>query len=275
MLRKTGWLCVILLLASAPLVQAQSPAATAANFDAFARAYFTAAAEPEMWKTLGPAFKLMPEGAWRYDSRDSVCVGFETNLPARSYVLYGLVSGGYGYATPMTSRGTFIHVHTLRNLLPHQTYYYRVVAVDERGMVAQSEENVFTTQPMASAIEVPGKLQGPPYNLNTANGVYLVTRDIVADATAINITADGVRLDLGGHTVAYDNKSGAPDPSRNQPLYGDVGSNGPCGIRTAKGLKNVKIVNGKVIQGAGMDPSPYLGFFPIFQIGRASCRERV
>ncbi len=264
MLKKIGWLCVAVLLVSATSVRAQVPAATAANFDAFARAYFTAAAEPDMWKTFGPAFKFVDGGAWKHVSRSSATIAFETNLPARSYVLYGLVPGGYGYSTPMTTRGTFIHVHSIRFLLPNTTYYYRTIAIDERGLVAQSEEMCFTTQPTPRAIEVPGTLQGPPYNLDKPNAVYLVTRDIVADATALNVTADGVLLDLGGNWIIYNQKSGAADPGNSTRLYGPQGAEGPCGIRTADGLKNVKIVNGTVFQGAAMGHSRYNGFFPVF-----------
>ena len=264
MSRKIAWTCALLVVIGASGLRAEPPYLTAAKFDAFARAWFTAAAEPDMWKALGDEFKFVPGGAWKHVSRESACVAFETTLPARSYVLYGLVSNGYGAATPVAGRGTFLHVHYLRFLLSNTTYYYKLVAWDERGRLIQSDEMSFTTAAMPRAVEVPGTLAGPPYNLDKANTTYLVTRDIVADATAINVKADGIVLDLGGNTLIYNNKSGVADPGSNEAMFGQVGAKGPCGIRTADGLKNVKILNGKVAQGAGMGVSKYDGYFPVF-----------
>ena len=266
MLRKIAWVCAVVLLVRASSVQAEPPAVTAAKFNAFAQAYFTAAAEPDIWKTFGTELKFVPEGSWKYVSRTSACIAFETTLPAHSYVQYGLVSNAYGYVTAVAPRGTFVHVHQLRFMLPNTTYYYRIVAYDERGSVARSEEMCFTTpaMPAPKVVEIPGMLGAPPYNLDKPNTTYLVTADILADATAINIKADGIVLDLGGNTVVYNNKAGVADPGANEAIFGPQGAKGPCGIRTADGLKNVRIVNGTVRQGAGMGVSKYEGYFPLY-----------
>ncbi len=268
MLRKIAWMSVVALVANVSLAWAEPPVVTAAKFDAFARAYFTAVAEPDMWKTFGSDFKFVttPESNWRRASTTSAVVAFETNLPAKSYVLYGMLPGAYAYATPVETRSTFIHVQYLRYLQPGTTYYYKIFTFDDRGLLIMSDESSFQTTAVVrgKVIEVPGTLQGPPYLLDQEGATYVVTRDIVADSTAFNITKSGITLDLGGNTVIYNNKAGVADPNANEAFYGPQGAGGPCGIRTADGLKGVKIFNGKVEQGAGMGVSKFNGYYPIF-----------
>ena len=136
-------------------------------------------------------------------SQNSAALGFETNLPAKSYVEYGATSS-YGQRTADPDRHYYLHLHYLTGLAPNRTYHYRWVAVDERGNVLRSADKTLQTKTFAGAVMVPGALSGPPYVLDQANTRYVLTQDIFAHTRAFTIKANGVILDLNGHVVTYD-----------------------------------------------------------------------
>ena len=242
---------------------AQTPEEVCERFDRFCGEHFRAEAEPEVYATFGRDLKIDPAGQWRYVSETSACLAWQTNLRARSHVEYGPTTK-YGRRTRAGGRPFSVHVHYLRDLKPDAAYHYRFVCVDERGNKVVGADATLTTRRLAAAVRVPGDLPGPAYVLDRPNTTYLVTKDITADSTAFNIAADGVTLDLGGHTVTYDAKAGAADPTADERLYGWHASQRPCGIRTADGRRRIRIVNGRVRQGAGRGTSRPSGYNPIF-----------
>jgi len=214
---------------------------TYATFNEFCLQYFGAEKEPLLYQTFGEQLKALDEGAWRYVSEQSACVCRGTNLPAKTFVEYG-ESRRYGHNTTEPERPFFLHVHYLRDLKPATTYHYRMVSVDERGNRHVSEDQVIQTRALADAVRIPDDLRGPPYVLDRPNSTYLVTEDLSADGTAIFIAASGITLDLGGHTITYDEQR-------------DTSDEGACGLRGHKtrgiGLEKLTVVNGLVQRGSG------------------------
>ncbi|HUV39113.1 MAG TPA: hypothetical protein VMY39_05835, partial [Planctomycetota bacterium] len=240
------------------------PLVTEAQFNGFCAAYFNAVTEPELPRAVGSTLTIVKEGDWQYASETSAVVACETNLPAKSYVEYGPKPNYYIYVTPLVIRATFVHVHTLKNLKVGETAYFRFVTIDEWGRICRSEMREVTAKTPANVIRVPEMVSGPPYVLDKTNATYVVTKDLRCPGTAFNIVADGVTLDLGGHTVVYNDQAGAPDPGATDRLYGPFASKNVCGIRGADGKRGIRIVNGTIEQGNGRGTSRPSGFEPIY-----------
>jgi hypothetical protein len=77
------------------------------------------------------------------------------------------------------------------------------VAVDERGNRLIGEDRTLTPQTIAGAVRLPGGVQNAPHVLDKANATYVLTGDLTTPGTAFELKADGVTLDLDGHTVRY------------------------------------------------------------------------
>ena len=122
---------------------------------------------------------------------------------AVSQVEYG-TSERLEESTVMTSKPRWSHLHYLTGLKPGVVYYYRLVAVDtDTGLRSESETLSFQTEIKAEALRLPGALSGPPYVLDQPDTYYILTEDVSADGNAFQIAADGVTLDLDGHTVVF------------------------------------------------------------------------
>ncbi len=233
------------------------------QFSEFCARHFSADPDEEMLRALGPDLRTLPGGTWRHVSESSACVAWETNLPARSYVEYG-PTPEYGNRTEEGERPFFLHVHYLRDLKPDTLYHYRLVAATGKGARTATEDATLATRATPNAVRLPGRLAGPPYLLDQPNATYLLTDDVVARSSAMNIAADGVTLDLGGHTVVYDEVAGSADPGADEGLFGWHSTRNPCGIRTADGKSGIRILNGTVIQGKGRGTSRPAGYNPVF-----------
>jgi hypothetical protein len=233
------------------------------EFNTLCKAHFGAEKEEEVYRRFGQDLEMTAGSVWRYVSERSAVIAWETNLPASGYVEFG-ETNQYGRKTAPAERRFYLHVHYLKGLEPGTTYHCRLAAIDERKNTLLSKDVTFTTKVMAEAVRIPGDMSGPPYVFDRANTTYLVTEDITADSTALNIAADGITLDLGGHTVVYDEKAGSADTSANERLYGWHAAQGPCGIRTADRRRGITIVNGTIKQGKGNGASRPAAYNPIF-----------
>ena len=233
------------------------------EFSTLCIAHFGAEKEEEVYGRFGRKLEVTAGSAWRYVSERSAVIAWQTNLPAISYVEFG-ETNRYGRKTAPPERHFYLHLHYLKGLEPGTTYHCRLAAIDERKNTLLSKDVTFTTKVMTEAVRIPADIFGPPYVLDRANTTYLVTEDITADSTALNIAADGITLDLGGHTVVYDEKAGSTDPSANERLYGWHAAQGPCGIRTADRRRGITIVNGMIKQGRANGASRPAAFNPIF-----------
>ena len=220
------------------------------DFNQFCAEHFGAEKESLVYDTFGRELKVMPGGNWRHVSETSACIAWETNLPAKGYVEYG-ETVAYGKKTVEDERHFYLHVHYLKDLKADVTYHYRLVSVDERGNRVPSADATFSTRKLDDAVRIPDDVPGPPFVLDKPGATYLVTRDVVCDATAFNVTARNITLDLGGHTVTYNDKAGALDPVGTRG-YIRYAAGSPCGIRCSYGARPIKlVVNGEIRQGKG------------------------
>ena len=176
------------------------------------------------------------ERRWVYASESSACVYWqlgEISREATSQVEYG-TTAELGLSTEMTRKPRWSHLHRLTGLTPDATYYYRMVAVDTlTGSRSESEILSFQTASKADVVRLPGNLDGPPYVLDQPNTCYILTEDVAVDGNAFRIEAEGVTLDLDGHTV----------------LFGDSTANQVFGVRFVYD-GTATLCNGHIAQGA-------------------------
>ncbi len=173
---------------------------------------------------------------WTYVSETSALIYWqleEISLSANSYIEYGKTED-LGKQTTMTKKPRWAHWHRLKGLEPGETYYYRMVSVDpENSNKTMSEILKIKPEKKENVIRIPGDMTGPtPYILDQKDAYYLLTEDIKAEGTAIEIAAEGVTLDLDGHTV----------------IFGDNTSEQVYGVRFAD-PGNTKLCNGHIVQG--------------------------
>ncbi len=235
----------------------------APDFDKFCKVNFASEKEELAYAIFGKEFRFIESGLWLYGSIESACVGFETNLPGRSYVEYGLTAK-YGLKTSDIDRFCYLHLHYLSNLKPRQTYHYRLVAIDERGNRIATADKTFHTAPDRYMGHIPDDIHGPPYRLDHPGITYIVTKDLTIDGRAFEIKAKDVTLDLGGHTVTYDNAhQGPPGESGDFPKFIKKSA---FGVIVIGNCENYRILNGTIRQGAGNDGSQLntIGFNPIY-----------
>ena len=173
---------------------------------------------------------------WTFVSETSAIIYWqleEIGLSANSYIEYGKTED-LGKQTAITKKPRWSHWHRLKGLEPGETYYYRMVFVDPSG-VYRTESEILKIKPEKkdNAIRIPGDMTGStPYILDQKDAYYLLTEDIKAEGTAIEIAAEGVTLDLDGHTVIFGNNT-------SEQVYG---------VRFAD-PGNTKLCNGHIVQG--------------------------
>ena len=172
---------------------------------------------------------------WRHVSETSAVLYWQ--LPDIRTAARGWVEYGEDLTTPAaTAPGPtprWSQLHRLTRLQPGVSYQYRMVAVDpETGDTTRSAVDSFTTRRLDEAIRIPGDVEGPPYVLDQPGACYLLTEDVRADGSAFEIAADGVTLDLDGHTV----------------LFGDDTAERVYGVRFAFG-DSCRLLNGHIAQG--------------------------
>ncbi len=214
-----------------------------ASFVTFANAHFTANADQLYYQFLGDTLNFVEQGGWTHASVHSAVIACETSLPAKVVIDYGLTAE-YGQQVEAGERMFFNHIRYLRNLEPGKTYHYRITATDVRGKTAESEDRTFTTSTMDRAIAVPGTLQGPPYVLDQANATYVLTEDLRTPDAAIAIVADGITLDLNGHTVTFATEGTQPARQNN----GIIVARDPSAEVPAL-VAGVRVLNGTVVRG--------------------------
>ncbi|KPJ55549.1 MAG: hypothetical protein AMS16_04070 [Planctomycetes bacterium DG_58] len=194
-------------------------------FNAFCAAHFGAEKEPMVYKIFGTELKFVEGGLWVHASETSAVIGFETCLPAKSHVEYG-PTAAYGKKTAEPERFFYLHQHYLAGLTTGRDVHYRIVAVDERGNRLVGKDRTLTPRTIAGAVHLPGGVEETPYVLDKANTSYVLSDDLTTPGTAFEVKADGITLDLDGHTARY------------------------CGRGvTASRQKGLTLLNGRIIQG--------------------------
>ena len=227
-------------------------------FNGFCNQFFGAEREPLAYDMHGNDLVFMSRtgSEWRHVSKNSASIAWETNLPAKTYVEY-CTTTGYGSQTPQTDRYHYLHLHYMTNLLQNSLYHYRYVAQDERGNTIYSPDKTLTTSTPLNVVYIPSGVGGPPYNLTQSNKTYLVTEDLVCNRTAFNVNASNITIDLGGHTVVYNEED--------YQVTSNYTSNSAFGVKIFN-YNDVNVVNGTIKQGAGANHSDIdgIGYNPFY-----------
>ncbi|MFC2131706.1 hypothetical protein ACFLSQ_09750 [Bacteroidota bacterium] len=208
------------------------------------------------------------EGYWAYTSETSAVVAFETTERVLSMLEWG-ETNSYGSQLNI-SESHYIHVYYLKDLMKDKDYHIRLTAFnDSHTQEAVSDDFVISTKTLDNAVRIPDDIDGnPPYILDQPDTYYLVTEDITADSSAFEFTGEGSTLDLGGHTIIY-NEIPLKIPTDQWTPHREGSS---FGIKMRSAGSDMKILNGTIIQGKGNDTSSYvtLGFNPIYVSGGAN-----
>ncbi|KPL01444.1 MAG: hypothetical protein AMK75_04895, partial [Planctomycetes bacterium SM23_65] len=238
------------------------PAKVYAVWNDFCRTHFGAEKEPLVYELFGKETQIVPGSQWVHVSETSACIAWETTLPTTSWVEYGRTPACNSRTEP-TERPFYIHVHYLKNLETDKVHYVRKVSVDERGKRVVSPLTTIVTRAAPAAVHVPGNLPGPPYVLDKPNTTYVLTKDITAKRTAIEVAAPGITLDLGGHTVTYHDET-VPKEVFNDKWMSYV-HKGAVGVKNF-GHSGLTILNGTVREGQGYNVgnTESTGFIPIY-----------
>ena len=173
-------------------------------FDRFCNAFFGAERESMIYDKFGTTLEIKEGSFWKHSSENSASIAWSTNLPAKTYVEYGLTNT-YGNQTSATGRYYYTHLHHLTNLQLGSAYHYRMVSEDERGNIIYSADSSFTTTAVSGVVYIPGSMGSAPYLLDQNNTTYILTQDVVADRTAMVILADSITVDLNGFTITHGN----------------------------------------------------------------------
>ncbi len=174
------------------------------------------------------------QNRWNHISENSAVIYWQLNdisKAATSYVEYGTTEN-LGLRTSETKNPRWAHLHRLNGLTPGNTYYYRMVVVED-GRKVESELEQLTPKRKEGTVYFTGDLQGNfPCLLDKDNTYYVLTEDIAAGGTAIRVEGKNITLDLNGHTVIFGNNT----PEQ---VFGvEIDSESNC-----------KVINGIIIQG--------------------------
>ena len=205
----------------------------------------------------------LPAGAiseeWVYESETSAVLYWQTENRARSCVEYGLTPDcplKIAEAEPSAVSGQpyWTHFHRLTGLQSDAEYHYRLACVGADGSRSVSPTLTLHTKRYAQAVRVPDDLSGPPYVLDRANTTYVVTRDLTFPLGGLLVKADGVSLDLDGHTLVYNDEPAQRSAEWDKRAY----EGHDFGVRV-EGRVQVVIVNGSIRQGRGNTPGTAVG----------------
>jgi len=183
------------------MAQGASPEDIMGIFTQFALSHFGAYNEKGIYEKFGDDIQIRKAGIWSHISRNSATISWSTNLPGKSLLQYGETSN-FESSTQLSKRFFYNHVVHLRDLKEETTYHYRMVVQDEKGLAIASEHKTFTTKQTFGAIEI-SPSDFFPYSLDIPNSTYILTGDIDADGTALDIQANNITVDLNGYTITY------------------------------------------------------------------------
>ncbi|MFH1049610.1 MAG: T9SS type A sorting domain-containing protein [bacterium] len=146
---------------------------------------------------------------WIHSGKTSAVIFWQINdisKEVRSYVEYGETID-YDYSTETKSESRRAQLHSIINLTPGQEYHFRMVIVNDKDEIIKSEDRTFTTNNYEEAVVISKNTDGSVIRLDQPNKTYILTEDIVADAIAIEIAAEGITLELDGHNIFYSQNS--------------------------------------------------------------------
>ncbi|OGF44965.1 MAG: hypothetical protein A2231_08665 [Candidatus Firestonebacteria bacterium RIFOXYA2_FULL_40_8] len=226
-MKKVYKMILSLVLLILVLIPADCPAASGdyEKFNTFCLENYGANKDELYYFKFGKELRIDDNSIWMYLSENSACIAWETNLPSRSYIEYG-VTDKYGEKTTEEERYFFVHIQYLKSLITEKSYHYRLVSVDERGNKITSEDKVLETKKIKNSVRIPDEAGKINYLLNVPMTTYILTKDIKLDEDYFAVIGDKITVDLNGYTISFDFEAG---------------------VKAGK-AKNIKIVNGTIKQ---------------------------
>ena len=181
---------------------------------------------------------------WSHSGETSAVIACWTSAPAKVRVEYGPTKA-YSLEASGDDVPQYMHVVRLKGLTPGKVVHFRLVASDEKGATHQTEDATVTPRRIENAVRIPEGLEGePPYVLDKPDTTYVLTKDITTPGTAFYIKADGITLELDGHTVNYGKDLSYEDPEE---IRGFLDSG--HGVMFPKyGVKKPTILNGFLLE---------------------------
>lgn len=189
---------------------------------------------------------LAAEAEWIHSGPTSAVIAWRLNdiaAEARGYVEYG-PSAELGRQTEPAEATRWIQSHRLTGLAPGEACYFRLV-IDDGGEKIVGQTRRFTPDPMPDAIAIEidadgrargegvssGGRHGAAVVLDKPGATYVLAGDVTAEGTGIVLAAEGITLEMDGHTVTFATRS-------DEQVFGVVAD-----------AANVKVFNGRILQG--------------------------
>jgi hypothetical protein len=204
-----------------------------------------------------PAGRINEE--WIFASETSAVLYWQTENRARSHVQYG-PTPACAERTPLadvssvSGQPCWTHFHRLRDLRPQSRYYFRLVCEGTDGTTTQSEVKTFETRRLPQAVRIPDDLPGPPYVLDRPGATYVLTRDLTFALGGLLVRAEGITLDMDGHTLVYNDEASVRPTQWDKRAYEEH----DFGIKVAQ-RTHTRILNGTIRQGRGNSPGSPVG----------------
>jgi len=199
---------------------------------------------------------------WVGASQTAAVIYWQTENRARSFVEFGRTEA-CEKRTPLSEASTvtglphWTQCHRLTGLSPGRRYHYRTVCVGTDERAVRGEVRTFETpKARAAAIRVPDDLKGPPYVLDRKGATYVMTKDLSLPLGGIEIRADGVTLDMDGHTLTYNDRPADRPVQWNKRAY--VGQPHDFGVNVSA-TGHARILHGRIVQGRGNTAGTQVG----------------
>lgn len=142
-----------------------------------------------------------------FGSGTVIHVNWNSGLPTRDHLEYSL-DYSFNQSTPTEAEFTTTHHVVLENLKPDKTYHFRVVSLNEQGLVIVNPDSVFKTGKAVKGVNV----FPIPFKVNDASsgdGIYFTNLGSKAHLSIYNLLGDLVwQKDIRGPVFKWDVKNG-------------------------------------------------------------------
>jgi hypothetical protein len=146
-----------------------------------------------------------------FGSGTVIHLDWRSRMPTKDHLEYSL-DWSFDKSTPQEAEFKTEHHVVLENLKPNKTYHFRVVSVDENGMVVTNHDSVFETGEKAEGINV----FPVPFKANDADygdGIFFTNLGDKATIIIYNLVGDLVyKKEVKGPIFKWDVKNGNGQP---------------------------------------------------------------
>lgn len=146
-----------------------------------------------------------------FGSGDVMHLDWRSKMPTRDRLEYSL-DWSFDQSTPLEAEYSTEHHVVLENLKPNKTYHYRVISVDEQGLVITNPDSVFKTGAVVKGVNVfpiPFRVNDP----ESGDGIYFTNLGKQATIRIYNLLGDLVfKAETDVPIFKWDVKNGNGQP---------------------------------------------------------------